>query len=697
MANTKSTKSTKKNTKKTNNTSKKNSSKKILQEIEEKEVKVGEVEDTEVEMSLPTEDNYNEESSAKVEDIISKEIDNHKKDNNDTNNRVYYKPDNYKHPLVNAFLILVLICGIIYFIINIACKPISSFTGIMNILLITLFSIVFVGIGISINKKSKNSFVLCGIILLAYFMINSLDMLNIVKVTSVTRVENFTGRSLVDVVKWAELNNVELDQEYEYSDMVEDYKIISQSVKAGTKVDGLKNIVVAVSEGPNPSKELIIPSMIGWDNERVIQFVEDNYLSNVDVDFVISEKEEGTVIDQTTTGNMKRNDYLKLTFSIGEEYNDSEFKLIDFTNKSKFEILLYMREHRLNYDTTYDFSNKIKRDHGVKQSVSAGTMVSPNNEESILITLSKGKKIKVPDLTKMTMTDITNWVIKNRLKVEFNDKYDDTVQEGNVISADKSAGDILEQGSVIKVTISKGSLKMPKFKTFNDFRDWADKYGIKYEVKNEFSSNVSAGEVISYSYKTGEVIKNDDTIIVTLSSGEKVTMPKVVGLTKSQAASKLKDVGINFDFVYSSSSEKKDIVINQSIRTGSEISKNTTVTITLSNGKATQERQNNNSNNNSGNNNSGGGGSTTPTPPATPTCKVIECKLNCLYNAINAGSYNGAVNVIKNWANSCPGLNYQIVGVTDSDSSAGSIIESPAPNSMLKTCTSSPYIFKIAK
>ena len=635
----------------------------------------------------------------KIEDIISKEIDN--KNTNESNNRVYVRPEKYKHPLANLFLSIVLIGAIAYFIINIACKPITSFTGILNILLITLFSIVFVGIGISINKKSKNSFVLCGLILLAFFSVNTLDILNIVKVTSVTRVENFTGRSLIDVVKWAELNNIELDQEYEYSDMVEDYKIISQSVKAGTKVDGLKNIVVAVSEGPNPSKEIIIPSMIGWDTERVINYVKDNYLSDVEVEFILSEKAEGTVIEQSITGNMKRNDHLKLTFSLGEEYDESEVKLIDFTGKTKFEVDLYMKQHRLNYDISYDFSNKIKRDHAIKQSVAAGTMISPNNEEFINITLSKGKKIKVPDLTKMSMTEITNWVIKNRLKIEFNDQYDDSVKEGDVISTDKVKGDIIEQGSVIKVVISKGNLKMPKFKSFNDFRDWADKYGIKYEIKNEFSSSVKDGEVISYSYKAGETIKNDDTIIVTLSSGEKVTMPKVIGLTKSQATNKLKDADIKYTFVYSPSEEKKDIVINQSIKTGSEISKNTTVTITLSNGKTSvQERKSstNNSNNsnkpnNSSNNNSSGGNTT----PSKPSCVEKECRLTCLYNANNAGNYDGAASIIRSWASSCSGLNYQIIPVTDSDASSGSIIESPKPNSMLKTCTSSPYIFKIAR
>ena len=45
----------------------------------------------------------------------------------------------------------------------------------------------------------------------------------------------------------------------------------------------------------------------------------------------------------------------------------------------------------------------------------------------------------------------------------------------------ENKGDILEQGTVISVTLSRGKLKMPKFNSIGEFREWADKYGIIYE------------------------------------------------------------------------------------------------------------------------------------------------------------------------------------------------------------------------
>ena len=242
---------------------------------------------------------------------------------------------------------------------------------------------------------------------------------------------------------------------------------------------------------------------------------------------------------------------------------------------------------------------------------------------------------KIPDVVNMSNTKLTEWAVKNKVKLEFVDKYDDSIKEGNVISCDKNKGDVVEQGSTIKVTISRGKLKMPSFKNIDEFYEWADKYEIKYETKREFSDSVKAGEVISYSVKKGQVIKNGEVITVTISDGKNCKVPDLKGLSKSDAISKLKKADLEYNFVYKNSDKAKDKVISQSISSGSEISCGTTVTVTLSNGKkedsSVNKRENsntssnnqNNSNNssNSGSNNSGSN-QTTPTVPEK-TCNSV--------------------------------------------------------------------------
>ena len=427
---------------------------------------------------------------------------------------------------------------------------------------------------------------------------------NTIKVSQ-NKVQNFTGKTLTDVVKWANQNNIKVTQEYEYSDMVPEYEIISQSIKEGTNIKDIDEIVVSISEGPNPYKEIIVPSMLTWDSERVINYVLSNHLSNVIVEFVVSDQVKDTVIEQSKSGNLRRNEELKLVFSYGDEGNSNEVTLMDMTDKTKFEIEFYMKQNRLNYDFVYDFSDVISKGHGIKQSVTPGTVVTVNGDK-IQVTISKGPKIEIPDLSGKSVEELTEWAIENHLKLEFIDQYDDTVKKGKVISIDKEKGDVVEQGTYIKVVLSLGSLKMPKFKNIDSFYTWADKYGIKYEVRHEFSDSVPAGEVIEFSYKTGTVLKNDDAIVVTISDGAQTTVPNLKGLSKSEAIKKLKNAGLNYNFAYKNNSASKDTVIGQSISSGSAVSSGTTVTITLSNG--------NGGNSGSGGTPSGGGGNTNPSP-----------------------------------------------------------------------------------
>lgn len=558
-----------------------------------------------------------------IEDIISKEI-----ENRETNKKVYHKEvinKKQNHYFVHGFLFIVLMASLVFFITNLFFNNSNdnAIYILINSLLLVLFTIMFVSTSITYNRKNKSSIFISSLCLFAYFIFGICTTCGVINFGSFNKVLDFSGSSLTEVVKWAEKNNIELNQEYEYSDMITEYSVISQDIKAGTKVKDIKNLTVSVSEGPNPSKEVIVPNMVTWDDERVLNFIKENYLSNVIVEFVESDEAKNTVIEQNKSGNLKRDEELKLTFSYGEELGFEEVKLIDFTGMSKFEVEFYFKKHQLRYEFLEGFSKKIKRGLAMKQNIDAGEVVKVDDER-VKVTISKGPKIKVPDLTNMSMSEITDWVIKNKLKLEFTDKYDDSVEDNNVISASHKKGDVVKQGDTIKIVLSKGNLKMPKFKTLTEFRDWADKYEIKYEEKHEFSDEVEAGEVIEYSYKTGDIIKNNDVIIITISDGKKLGVPNLKGKTKKEISNILDDLELNYNFVYKySDNVKEGKAISQSISAGSEVSKGTTITITLSKGESPEDDSDIDSNNSSSSKPSTSKPSTSKpsTPkPSTPSC-----------------------------------------------------------------------------
>ena len=580
----------------------------------------------------------------------------------------------------NIFLGIVLIISCFVFILSLLNSDTSNVLILKN-LFIMIFTILFVVISI---KKSNKFIILGSLCLSIYFLLGFSDVnLNI---SSSSSVPNFSGKSLTEVMKWASKNNVTVNQEYEYSDMIPEYQIISQDVDKNTKLKDLKEITVSVSEGANPSKEIIIPSMITWDSDRVLKFVKDNYLSNVNVEFVESDKAKDTVIEQSASGNLKRDDELNLVFSYGEELGFTEVTLIDLTEKSKFEVEFYMKQNQLNYEFDEDFDNDIKRGYVKSQKINAGEVV-PINDVVVGVTLSKGPEIKVPNLTKYSMTEITEWAIKNKLKLSFSDKYDDSIKENSIISTNYNKGDIVEQGTVIEVVISRGALKMPKFKTLNDFYTWANKYGINYEEVHEFSDTVSAGEVISYSYKKGQAIKNGDTIKVTVSDGNKKTVPNLKGLSKSEATSKLEKAGLKYTFIYSSSNTvKKNYVISQSISSGSEISEGITITVTLSNGEKSEEvvsqrkasvetsQSNNNSNNSSSNSSNNNSSSSNTTPEKTCNACTITGIRGIISSNISDGFDAVSSALVSDIKSQCPGITVNIVGDDTSGKRSGLFI-----------------------
>ena len=623
------------------------------------------------------------------------------------NNRIVKKRKEKKHPLVNFILFLTLLSSLLYFGINLMIEQnnVNFFSSLISNLILVVFSILFISICITNPNRKKGTIILASFFLLLFNSFGMLTTLKIIDISPIGYVQDFTGKSLTEVVRWAAKNNISIIQDYEYSDMIPSYSIISQDIQKGTKVKDISEIKIAISEGPNPNKEIIIPNMIDWNSEKVLQYIKENALSNVEVEFIKSDKAKDTVIEQSKSGSMKRNDEVKLTFSLGEELDNSDIKLINLKNKTEFEAVFYLKQNRIQYEINRDFSNKIEQGNVSKQSKKAGSMIKVNNEEEkITITISKGKSIRVPNLKNMNMIEITEWIIENKLKLELSDRYDDTIKANNVIEANYKTGDLIEQGTTIQIVISKGNLIMKDFESLDEFRNWANKYNIAYEEAHEFNEEIPQGEIISFSYKKGDIIKNNDTIIVTISDGKEYKVPDLIGMSKKAIITKLKDLELNYNFVYQYSNKyAKDKAIKQSISAGSKVSKGTTITITLSKGKENEFRkEETNSTNNSSNSNNNQTSENIPedVKPVTPTCSpktyTIGRELNNIFR--NYTGYSAVEQALYTFfSNNYPNVKIKVIGIDGGTATSGSYIGGIGPGSEITSCNDIAYEIEIAK
>ena len=492
-------------------------------------------------------------------------------------NKIENKKKEKKSKVYIVFLIIALISFLVYLYIEL--KNFSSFLNflpkLLGLVLILLIIICFIISSIKNEGKGKSFIILGSLLLTIYSIFNSLLTLNIINLPSDEYVPDFINKSIVEVNDWKKKNNINIIEKYVYDDNIKKYNIIGQSVNYPTLTKNIEEMTITISNGPDYEKKIVVPSFIGKKYDTVIKYIEDNYLSNVTFKYTIDEDHVDEIIEQVGSGSLRRNDEIILTIAIMEQ---EEVDIENFTDKSEIYATSWLEKNGFKVIKEYEFSDKISKDYIIKQ--------EKKDDKTIILTISKGHEMIAPDILNMNTDDINKWVMENELKVSYKEVYNDEVKLGDIISSTIKKGDSISSGDELEITISKGNLKMIDFKDIQDFENWAKENKIDYEINYEYSNTTPKDNVIKSTHKTGDNIKIDDTIVITISKGKTVTIPYFVGKSKSEIQSTCKSLNISCNFKYGGKTEKtnKDIATNQSKKSGTSVSEGTSVTITLSSG-----------------------------------------------------------------------------------------------------------------
>lgn len=394
-------------------------------------------------------------------------------------------------------------------------------------------------------------------------------------------IQNLQNKSLTEALSYAKENNINIIEKYDYSDYIPKYYVINQNL-INESLDNIKEIELIISNGPNYDLSVTLPSFVGEDIEELVKFINNNYLNNVEIKFVTNDNEPNKIISQSLTGNIKRNDKLIV------EVVKSPFKEIEMANlvnKSLFEAKLWLDMNGVKYTIEYDY-NDMDKNLIFKQSIDENTKLNEN--DSVTIYVSKGKSIIVPNLKEMSKEEITKWLTDNNLNVEYKEDYNKEYEIGKIIDTNYKENDVIEQGTTIIITTSKGTLKMIKFTNLSDFKMWASNNGIKYDINYSFSNTVPKNGLIKSSHNEDDVISDSDVITLTISNGKAVTMPNFKGMKKSDIESKCKSLNLNCSFNYYgyTVNTDKDIGVTQTINASRQVAEGTYVKISLSSGIA---------------------------------------------------------------------------------------------------------------
>ena len=444
----------------------------------------------------------------------------------------------------------------------------SLFVGIMSILLIFPF-----------KKLGVSNLIALLIIGLTAF--NAYTFARPNDVVSDDAIKNFQNSSLSDALEYFSSNNINVVTKYDYSDYFPKYYIINQSVVDGNLSD-VKELELLVSNGPSYDVQVILPSFVGESVDVLTNFINKNYLSNVDIKFVDDIALPNTIISQSIFGEVRRSDKIEISVS------KATFKDIDMINlygKSLFDAKLWLGMNSIKYTIEYNY-NDLDRGFVFEQSIAQDTGLT--EDDVVTITVSKGKSIVVPDLTKLSSDEIVKWISDNNLNVEYKEEYNKDYDAGDIISVNFKENDIIEQGSTVIITTSKGSLKMIKYTSLSDFKLWANNNGIEYEINYSFSDSVDKGNLIKCSHTEDDIITDGAIVVLTISNGKAVTVPNFKGMSKTNIQNKCNSLGLNCSFSYYgyTVSTDKDIGVTQTVAASKQVASGTYVKIALSSGIA---------------------------------------------------------------------------------------------------------------
>jgi serine/threonine-protein kinase len=277
---------------------------------------------------------------------------------------------------------------------------------------------------------------------------------------------------------------------------------------------------------------------------------------------------------------------VELVVSLGIQ----EIKVADVQFKTETEARTILGDQGLKVNASYENSETVASGLVISQSPAEQTSVDPGAVVSIVVS-SGGESFTMPNVVGMDESSARTILSGKGLSVSVNYEKSGTVAEGNVIRQSLAANTSTNRGNLIILTVSSGqdlvSVSSVFGQTESAAKNTLSAQGFNVSVSEAFSDTIIKGNIISQSPAAGSSQQKGAMIALTVSKGpEPISIPSVVGITRSVAENTLKNLGfiIGASEVFSETIPKGS-VISQSLSAGGTGKRGDTITIVVSKGK----------------------------------------------------------------------------------------------------------------
>ncbi|HEU0246559.1 MAG TPA: Stk1 family PASTA domain-containing Ser/Thr kinase [Gaiellaceae bacterium] len=211
--------------------------------------------------------------------------------------------------------------------------------------------------------------------------------------------------------------------------------------------------------------------------------------------------------------------------------------------------------------------------------------------DSIQSQLKDAETVAVPYVVGLRQAQAENEITEKGLVSRVRQISSSDVEEGFVITQNPTEGTRVDKETVILIDVSSGKpeVTIPSVvgQSVEDAVAELTRAGLDAQVVEVFSSE-DPGRVTGQSPNAGTVVVEGTRVRINVSKGSKpVTVPNVVNLPFEQAQLELQQAGFNVSRIDVASDLKAGIVVRQDPTGGSESSKGSTVTLSVSQGPST--------------------------------------------------------------------------------------------------------------
>lgn len=349
---------------------------------------------------------------------------------------------------------------------------------------------------------------------------------------------NFVGQTTSDLSAWVRQEGIEaqgivIKEEYNF-----DYDsgvIMEQSVAEGKKVKEDVKITFVASLGADPSEHVdFIDNVLAQTQSDIQEWIDSNKLMKVKFSQVYSDEvEKGYVISFNLNG-IETTDFTRstnVTFNISRGPQPAgTITVEDFKGKLEEYVTDWAKTKKVELKVINSYSDTVAAGSVIDQNIASGKTMKEG--ETLTITVSKGKAIKLPDFTKMSSEDYTAWLSNaDNKSVNIVEKKQYSETGGYILNQSIAAGKYVGVDETLTLTISLGFPRLSMYDqgpnivgtNYQDFVDWlnqqrqygADMYAGSWSSGDSYSYEHSKGKILSVicsDYSSGQVVACDGNL-----------------------------------------------------------------------------------------------------------------------------------------------------------------------------------------